>query len=304
MSVPPSAAVPRRHWASVARVIVSVLRGLAPHAGHPAVAVEGLRRRVPAGGACPFEISYLGAGDPRGPRLILIHGTPGRAADWARYLIDPPPGVEVVAIDRPGFGASGPAAAVTSLEAHAAAVAALLPADGRPAILLGHSMGGPIAAWAAADHPDRVSQLILLAAALDPALESIHVLQRVVDWPVIRGLLPRPIRNSNTELLALRNELAALADRLPRIRAAVTLVHGTCDDLVPPANVEFGRQRLDQARAVRVVWVEGCNHFLPWTYPEVVRQVIAETAGAGRPVPASAAEPAPRPVIAADPQPR
>lgn len=241
----------------------------------PEAATTALRSRVAVAAPLDAEVSVLRAGDARGPRVILVHGTPGSASGWADYLVNPPPGVEVVALDRPGFGESGPAGAMTSLAQQAAAVRALLPRDGRPVVLLGHSLGGPVVARVAADEPGRVTALVLLAASLDPALEEIHPMQHVGAWAPVRALLPRAIRNANSELMALKPELEALATALPAIRAKVVIVHGTADDLVPVANVPFMQARLTGARCVQTVLLEGANHFLPWNAEARVREALA-----------------------------
>ncbi len=263
-----------RLWSAFGVVLATL--GCAPPGPQVAPsAVEPMRQRLTLATPQKLELSYLQSGDKRGPRLILIHGTPGSASGWADYLAEPPPGVEVLALDRPGFGDSGPDGAVVSLADQAAAVAALFPADGRPVLLLGHSLGGPIAAWVAATHPDRVAGLVLLAASLDPAQEAIHPMQYVGAWTPVRGLLPRTIRNANAELMALKPELVALEALLPHIVAKVVIVHGSADDLVPPANVPYMQARLTGARCVKTVLLDGRNHFLPWNSADAVRAAIA-----------------------------
>ena len=76
--------------------------------------------------------------------------------------------------------------------------------------------------------------------------------------------------------MALGPELQALADALPRIAAKVVIVHGTQDDLVPVANVPFMQTRLQGARCVKVVLLEGRNHFLPWNSEAPVRDAIRD----------------------------
>ena len=268
----------------------------------PEAATDGLRQQLPVGAPLDADISLLRAGTACGPRLILVHGTPGSATGWADYLLDPPPGVEVVALDRPGFGRSGPEGAVPSLAAQAAAVIALLPADGRPVVLLGHSLGGPVVAWAAAllaeQQPGRVAALVLLSAALDPAQESIHPMQHVGAWRPVRALLPRTIRNANSELMALKPDLEALAVLLPRIHSPVFIVHGTQDDLVPVANVPYMQAHLTGAVSVHTTLLSGHNHFLPWNAQAEVRQAIAQALAAA---PSAKATPAPAPASAAAP---
>lgn len=237
-------------------------------------AVGRLRSTLWVGGTVQAQISFLRAGDPAGPRVILVHGTPGAAGDWADYLLRPLPGVEVLALDRPGFGQSGPPHALTGLAEQAAAVATLLPTDGRRTVLLGHSLGGAVAARVAADHPERVQGLVLLAASLDPALERIHPLQHVGAWAPVSALLPRAVRNANRELLALEPELESLARDLDRITAHVVIVHGTQDDLVPVANVSYMQRRLTGAAQVQTELLEGRNHFLPWNSRPAVERAL------------------------------
>jgi len=240
----------------------------------PVAAVQGLRHSLETGASWQTHLSYLRAGQATGARLILVHGTPGAASGWADYLLNPPDGMDVIALDRPGFGASGPEAAVTRLSDQAAAVLALLPDDGRPVVLLGHSLGGAVVARVAAEHPGRVTALVLLATSLDPAQEVIHPLQRVGAWWPVRALLPRAIRNANAELMALQPELDRLAVLLPRISASVVIVHGTLDDLVPLANVGFMQASLTGARCVTTVLLPGRNHFLPWNSADRVRDAV------------------------------
>lgn len=262
-----------RTWSALA-VVLTTLGCAPPGPRLPAEPTEALRRTVHVGPPLNAEISTLVAGDPRGTRVVMVHGTPGSAQAWTDYLLAPPEGLELVALDRPGFGRSGPPGAVTSLAVQAAAVAALLPTDGRKAVLLGHSLGGPIVARVAADHPDRVAALVLLAASLDPALEQIHPLQPLGTWWPVRQLLPRAIRNANAELMALRPELVQLAGLLARITAPVIIVHGSADALVPLANVPYMQSHLSAVRCRETVVLAGTNHFLPWNSEAAVRAAI------------------------------
>ena len=262
-----------RLWSALGVALAAI--GCAPPGPRAAEdATEHLRQHVGLEPPLSAQLSYLRAGDPLGPLLILVHGTPGSATGWADYLLNPPTGMDVVALDRPGFGHSGPDAAMPGLAEQAAAVLALMPSDGRPVVLLGHSLGGPVVARVAADHPSRVHALVLLAASLDPALEEIHPMQHVGNWTLVRRLLPRVLRNANSELMALKPELDALALALPRITARVVIMHGTLDELVPVANVPFMQARLTSAACLKTVLLEGRNHFLPWNSESDVRTAV------------------------------
>src|SRR3546814_18455192 len=69
----------------------------------------------------------------------------------------------------------------------------LLLGNGAPAIVVGHSLGGPIAAKLAMDYPDRVRGLLLLAPSVAPALEAPRWYQRLATWRVVQWLLPRTL---------------------------------------------------------------------------------------------------------------
>ena len=222
-----------------------------------------------------YALSFAEAGDADGQPVIFVHGTPGDAGAWANYLMNVPKGYRYITIDRPGFGRSGPADAVTSLSAQAKAIAELIRRLGpKPVALVGHSLGGPIIAQTAADHPDLVAALVIVAGSLDPAQESVPFIQYVGDtWP-ISALLPRALRNANREVIALEPQLKALAARLSTLKLPVTIVHGTKDDLVPFANVAFIKTRMTNVTGMDVTVLEGQNHFLPWNSKKQVDAAI------------------------------
>lgn len=223
-----------------------------------------------------LTVSYLHAGTAGGRRVVFVHGTPGSADGWASFLRNVPKGFEYIAVDRPGFGSTRPGAPVTSLAGQAEALEPLL--DSPRTILVGHSYGGPVIVEAAALYPDRVAGIVVLAGALDPAQEHVNPLQYVGAWPGVRSLIPRAWRSANSELIPLKGELEALAPLLPRVRAAVTIVHGTKDSLVPISNVGYMTPRFTHAASLRTIVLPGQSHFLPWEHQPIVESAIAAMA--------------------------
>lgn len=242
----------------------------------PARGVERISYRVPGK---QLTVSALRKGDPAGQLVIFVHGTPGDADGWARFLFDPPPGSDYVAIDRPGFGKTRPDQAVTSLAEQAAAIAPLLQQrGGRWPILVGHSLGGPIVAQVALDYPGRVDSLLILAGSFDPGLEHVYNVQKMGEWPGIRAILPSALRNANRELIDLEPQLERLAPRLASLRCPAEVIQGTADKQVPYANVAFLRAHVPADR-LRVTVIEGGNHFIPWERQPLVEEKLAGLRG-------------------------
>lgn len=231
-----------------------------------------------------YAVSYLEGGEANGRLVVFVHGTPGSARGWSDYLMNVPAGFHYIAIDRPGFGKSGPDEAVTSLPAQASAVAAVIRAQhAGPAILVGHSLGGPVIVQTAADQPSLVSALVILAGSVDPAQENVPFVQYMGDtWPV-RAVLPRAMRNANREIIYLKGELTRLEPRLGGIKIPIEIVHGMNDDLVPFANVAFMRAHLTGATHLDVDEMPGQNHFLPWNAKVQVNAAIVKAAAAVSP---------------------
>jgi len=233
------------------------------------------------------RVSMVQGGDPSARRVIYIHGTPGDANAWADFVLDPVEGTHSIALDRPGFGKSEPQGAVPSLREQAMAIEPLLGVRGEDMpILVGHSLGGPIIARVAADYPDRVGGIVIVAGSLDPALEEVLMIQHVGEFAPVRAVLPRFLENTNRELMPLKGELEELKGLLPLIRCPVVIIHGTKDGLVPYSNVEFMKANFPSETIRHIETIEGGNHFIPWGRPDTIRdavkRLLAEDVASGR----------------------
>ena len=230
------------------------------------------------------ELSYLAteAAQASEQRIIYVHGTPGSARAFEGYLTDPLAGFESVSVDRPGFGHTLPHDAEPRLSEQARAIEPLLvERGGRWPILVGHSLGGPIIARVAADYPDRVGGLVILAGSLDPALERIAWFQRLGNFAFVPYMIPRLLRNSNRELYPLKGELESLGPLLEQIRCPVIIVHAPDDSLVPFENVAYMEEHLRPEVVRAVVVLPGKDHFLPWNSEDHVRRAIIDVAKEG-----------------------
>jgi len=110
-------------------------------------------------------LHYLEEG--RGPATALVHGLGGFAESWRHNIPELARHGRVIALDLPGFGRSGKPRRPYTLDFLAHALDGLLRGLGVDTVrLVGHSLGGAVAARFALDHPGRVERLAFLGAAV------------------------------------------------------------------------------------------------------------------------------------------
>ena len=211
--------------------------------------------------------------------VLFVHGSPGT---WDTFVdcmgsADLQRSARMVSADRPGFGGSGAGTVERSLEKQAAALRPILDSNrsGRPAVLVGHSYGGPVVARMAVDYPHLVGALVLVAPAVDPELEDTKWYQIAAGWPFVSWLVPRDLMTTNREIMALEGELEKLLPHWPRIRVPVTVIQGEKDRLVPPGNADFAARRLVNA-PVTMIRRDDLNHFVPWMRPDLITDAVLE----------------------------
>ena len=104
-----------------------------------------------------------------GPLLVLVHGSATDAATWTIQLASRlPASYRVVAYDRRGAGrsANAPGVAWHAIEEHAADLAALVAAEGGPALVAGSSCGAAVVLELCRAHPGLVRGAIMIEPPL------------------------------------------------------------------------------------------------------------------------------------------
>jgi pyruvate dehydrogenase E2 component (dihydrolipoamide acetyltransferase) len=123
-------------------------------AAYQFIEVEGIRVR------------YARRGSPQGTPVVLLHGFGGDLDNWLFNLDALAEVAPVIALDLPGHGQSDAKLPGATLATLAAFVVRFLDRlDVTQAHLVGHSMGGAIAARIALDYPQRVASLTLVNSA-------------------------------------------------------------------------------------------------------------------------------------------
>ncbi len=262
------------------------LAGVLSGCANPTVAVDSDIKRFKAEHKDQIQkivgrhgtLGYAWSGDPKKRPVVFVHGSPGSWEGWSHFLLNPElqKDFHLIAIDRPGYGESRPGIAVPSLKAQAADVLEVLQVNqsDKPAILVGHSFGGPVIAKAAMDAPHRATGLVFVASSVDPDLETTKWFQYPAQWWPIRVLIPSALRVCNEEILPLKGELKSILPDWKSIQARSVLIQGEEDDLVPPQNQDFLVKHLEPKTILKVIRVHGLNHFVPWKRPDLIIDAI------------------------------
>jgi alpha-beta hydrolase superfamily lysophospholipase len=238
--------------------------------------VAAPRSTVITGDGVELPLYRWAASTPRRATLALIHGLAEHAGRYAA-LADRlnPAGIEVVAIDLRGHGhAPGKRVWVKRFDDYLLDAQALLDeasASGAPLFLMGHSMGGAVAALYAIERLEasgrRLDGLILSSPALAPGrdvprwmLKLSQLISRTwpafpamkVDAALLSRLQPVVEANRNDPLVhhgaipaRTGAELLLAMARIERGRAALRVpllvYHGTADKLTEPeGSRDFG----------------------------------------------------------------
>lgn len=106
-------------------------------------------------------------GDASAPPVVAVHGLGGSHANWLAVAPMLAPARHVYALDLAGHGRTRPDHRDTGVAANQRLLDRFLrEVVGRPAVLLGNSMGGLISIAQAASRPESVAELVLVAPAL------------------------------------------------------------------------------------------------------------------------------------------
>jgi pyruvate dehydrogenase E2 component (dihydrolipoamide acetyltransferase) len=246
-----------------------------------------------AGGRIAYRV--WGTARPGVASVVLLHGFGGDASTWVGLAtILARGGSHVVAPDLPGHGRTSLAA--DGFDAVADAVGGFLEAMGLTGCeLVGHSLGGAVAARVARAHPERVARVTLIApAGLDRGIDVsfIRDLARARSGGAVahltRRLAVRPPMLSPAQLDAMAGELAR--GRLLPLADAMVDDGGQCVDsagdlraLTVPARVIWGLQdriipwtQATQAGSrVALHFVPDAGHVPHWDQPNEIAALLA-----------------------------
>lgn len=217
----------------------------------------------------------LGSGKPR---VLALHG-------WQRDhrdLLTALDGLDAIAVDLPGFGASPAPDRAWGSARYASEIAGVLDEMATPVVVFGHSFGGRVALQLAAAEPDRVGAVVLSGVPglwprpdEDDTRSKSPAAFRVGRWLHRRGLmgdarmesLRRKYGSADYRAASgvLRDVLVTVVnerydDVLGSLSMPVSLVWGAEDSAAPVSAVSLAAGALNH---VRLTVLPGIDHFTP-----------------------------------------
>ena len=241
------------------------------------------------GGRIRFEQAGDGAG-----AMVFIHGFNGQLGHWNGVWPHTDGCGRRLRLDVPGFGGSDWVSADYGLPAQARRVVALLDQRGLARVtLIGTSMGGSLAAFIAAQYPERVERLALLApsgytgALRYPGLYGLIVRPgRLNAWAtavarsaVYRALFPRS--RALQALTVTASYGPRWVEALARIRAPTLIVWSRGDEGVSHTTALAVRGSI---RGSALLWLdEATDHLIPQVRPELIASLSCRLAAGADP---------------------
>ena len=232
-------------------------------------------------------------GPQEGEPVVLLEGMGGDIPGWRRNIPHLAEELRVVAYDFRGNGRSDPPEGAVTIGTFVEDTVGLLDHLGiERAHVYGQSMGGMVAQQMALDHPHRMRSLILGAthagercrvpskarvpkdrpwlALYSPGFAEAHpghVTEDLEAGPRTRQ--PLGSRRRQWEAVGAFD----VFDRLPEIRVATLVLHGSKDRLIHPDNARTLAERIPGAR---LVLLEGAGHVYHSEQPEAADAAVLE----------------------------
>jgi pimeloyl-ACP methyl ester carboxylesterase len=223
------------------------------------------------------DLHVTESGDAAGQPVLFLHGTPGSAGFFTRYLVHPRlQDLRLLAIDRPGWGNSilrenFDATLATQSETVGEFLCSLVSPEFRP-VVVAHSYGATLAPRLMMEYPDCVAATLLLAGAADPLLAGPRWYNWLTEFPPVSwvvALSGTGLKQSNDEMMRVRAGLEEVQDIWTLIRHPVTLIQGEDDWLVDPDHADFIEAKLAHIPA-RIIRVEKEGHLIVHRDPDLI----------------------------------
>ena len=223
------------------------------------------------------DLHIMKIGDQTLPMLLLIHGSPGDWSNWENIILDSQVRERycILAVDRVGYGA-------TTLKAESK-----LSDQTRPIwdfldsyetdstrVLAGHSYGGAVVEQMLIERPGYFTRAVFAAGTLSPDMQEPRWYNNFASLKLINKILPKTLKASNLEMVALSEALLKNEPKLRSISEEIIFIQGKKDVLVPYETMDYFKEY--GPPQTQYIFKEKMNHFIPWSDPELIIDSILE----------------------------
>ena len=245
--------------------------------------------------------NYLDSGKADGPVVVFVHGFGGDLNNWMFTSPALEGAMRVIAVDLPGHGASSKSVDIRAVDDLAKGLAAFLDAIGvDTAHLVGHSLGGAIAALAALARPGLAESVTLIASVglgdeIDDSYlagfiaaekrKELHAVvgrlfadQALVSRDLVDGLLKfkrldgvgAALRSIREAMIENGKQRLSLLPNLVALNAPVRVIWGSVDQIIPTAHAG------GLPSSFRVHMFDGAGHMVHMERAKDVNAILVE----------------------------
>lgn len=211
------------------------------------------------------------------PNLIFIHGSPGSAMDFKKYLLDVDlnSSSNLIAYERVGYGDNN-LGDVKNIDFEVSLLNSITEQfNNRKTILVGYSYGGPIALASQKEY----KKVVLLAPAVNSDIEPMFWFLNFYKWKITRWMMPKMLQTASKEKLNHASDLKNHEQYWNKNPSSILVIHGDKDWIVPYENSTLLQKKINADR-FDLHTLKEAGHDLIWTRFDEIKfellKVIAE----------------------------
>lgn len=196
------------------------------------------------------------------PNLIFIHGSPGSALDFKKYLLDVDlnSNTNLIAYERVGYGDNN-LGDVKNIDFEVSLLNSITEQfNNKKTILAGYSYGGPIALASQKEY----KKVVLLAPSLYADVEPMFWFLNFYKWGITRWMMPKMLQAASKEKLNHPSDLKNHEQNWNKNPSSIYVIHGDNDWIVPYENSILLQKQFD-ADKFELLTLNEAGHDLIWT---------------------------------------
>ena len=209
------------------------------------------------------------------PTLVLVHGSPGSAMDFKKYLKSEALNkiANIMTYDRIGYGQNNTGEVLPSITEEVELLHHVMRnLDEKKIVLAGYSYGGTVIMASTGTFKKKIA----LAASVRGDLEPMFWVLNLYKYGLSRSLMPNVFKAASSEKLRHVEELPAYEHQWNVSKSQVLSIHGKRDRIVPYENSLF-LQSLFDPQKFSLITLEKGNHTLIWTNFDLIEAALVKS---------------------------